>query len=80
MSCRETGCPNAYQMCIPFSDNKKNYDGKDIVSIILEHIGFADSLLKFYNGPIIDEYRYDFYYSCICKKYTTDNHCDESVE
>ncbi|CDU17312.1 conserved Plasmodium protein, unknown function [Plasmodium yoelii] len=80
MSCRETGCPNAYQMCIPFSAKEKNFDGKDIVDIILEHLKVGDSLLKFYNGPVIDEFRSTFYYSCICKKYTTDNMCDESVE
>ncbi|KEG00775.1 hypothetical protein YYE_04221 [Plasmodium vinckei vinckei] len=80
MSCRETGCPNAYQMCLPFSTNDKQNYGKDIVDIIVEHLNFGDTLLKFYNGPILDEYRYNFYYSCICKKFTSDNQCDESVE
>lgn len=80
VSCRETGCPNTYQMCIPFSSSEKNYDGKDIVAFILEHLNVGDALLKFYNGPIIDDFRYRFYYSCICKKFTTDNQCDETVE
>ncbi|CAD2101912.1 hypothetical protein YYG_04097 [Plasmodium vinckei petteri] len=80
VSCRETGCPNAYQMCIPFSASDKNFDGKDIVAFIFEHLNIGDTLLRFYNGPILDELRYSFYYSCICKKYTTDNQCDESVE
>lgn len=81
ISCRETGCPETYQMCVPFSYDSANFDGKRLFEFIPIDDMSKMSGLRFDNENIIDDMRnYVLVYSCVCKKYTSDGSCDESVQ
>ncbi|KJP89089.1 hypothetical protein AK88_01175 [Plasmodium fragile] len=81
ISCRETGCPKTYQMCLPFYYDKANFEGKRLIEFMVDANHSRIKGLKFDNENIIDDKRdYLLTYSCVCKKYTADGSCDESVE
>ncbi|GAW79794.1 hypothetical protein, conserved [Plasmodium gonderi] len=81
ISCRETGCPQSYKMCVPFFYDSANFQGKRLLEIIHNSDELVKNGLKFANQNIIDDERkYILLYSCICKKYTPDGLCDQSVE
>ncbi|ANQ06841.1 Uncharacterized protein PCOAH_00012070 [Plasmodium coatneyi] len=81
ISCRETGCPKTYQMCVPFSYDSANFEGKRLIEIITSSGTFSMKGLKFDNENIEhDKRKYILVYSCVCKKYRSDGSCDESVE
>ncbi|CRG93201.1 conserved Plasmodium protein, unknown function [Plasmodium gallinaceum] len=78
VSCRETSCPNSYEMCVPmFIDEKKFFSGKRFKDILAEILG-KDNLRSSYSDD--DPYYYFHYFTCVCKKQASDNFCDESVE
>ncbi|CRG98965.1 conserved Plasmodium protein, unknown function [Plasmodium relictum] len=79
ISCRETSCPNAYQMCVPmFIDEKRFFNGKKFDEIVREILG--NHMRKEVSFPKREEFVYSIYYACVCKKSGSDNFCDESVE
>ncbi|SBT75941.1 conserved Plasmodium protein, unknown function [Plasmodium ovale] len=78
ISCRETGCPNSYQMCIPLYADANNFGGKSISSIIEESLKIARNA-GLINIDRRNSLNYYFWFSCVCKKYIADGQCDESV-
>ncbi|KAI4840120.1 hypothetical protein MKS88_001478 [Plasmodium brasilianum] len=80
ITCRQTGCPNSYQMCIPVKVNPDNFDGKKIYEIVIKEFDKHMPLFKFANASIYSADNYNLVYTCVCKKYLDDGFCDESVE
>ncbi|SBO26615.1 conserved Plasmodium protein, unknown function [Plasmodium knowlesi strain H] len=81
ISCREMGCPKTYQMCVPFFYDSANFEGKRLIEFITSTSTLKMNGLKFDNENIIEDKRkYILIYSCVCKKYTSNGSCDESVE
>ncbi|SBS81251.1 conserved Plasmodium protein, unknown function [Plasmodium ovale curtisi] len=78
ISCRETGCPNSYQMCIPLYVDENNFGGKSISSIV-EHSFDVSRNAGLINIDGRYSLNYYFWFSCVCKKYIADGQCDESV-
>ncbi|SOV76450.1 conserved Plasmodium protein, unknown function [Plasmodium reichenowi] len=78
ISCRQTGCPHAYQICAPMYVDNNKFENTSILKIIREALNiFSRKEIKFPNTDVYN--LYELVYTCICKKYAQNGFCDETI-